>query len=249
MLRSRIFPTLLLSGGGLVKTQKFASPKYVGDPINAVKIFNEKEVDELTLFDIEASRLAKGPNLHLLENIASESRMPLCYGGGVADAEMAAKIISMGYEKISISHSAIARPSLISEMAERIGRQSVVVTLDVKRSKIFGGYVLYSHNAKLKHQTNPLNFAQECVTLGAGEIILNSIDRDGTGLGYDLDLLRQFRPKIESPLSIVGGARSVDDLRSLVDDFGPIGIGVGSFFVLKGKYRAVLLSYEKPYKV
>ena len=172
MLRSRVFPTLLLNGGGLIKTQKFTKAKYIGDPINAVKIFNEKEVDELAIFDISASREGTRPNLKLLEKIASESRMPLCYGGGVTDAEMAAEIVSIGYEKISISHAALLRPSLVSEMAERIGRQSVVVTLDVKRSKIFGGYVLYSQNAKLKHSVNPLKFAKESVALGAGEIIL-----------------------------------------------------------------------------
>lgn len=139
MLRSRIAPFLLLSGKGLVKTQKFGNPKYVGDPINAVKIFNEKEVDELTLLDIEATASGRGPDFELLKDIAAESRMPLCYGGGVEDAETAAKIIALGYEKVSVSHAALERPDLVRQMAERVGRQSVVVTIDVKKEGLFGG--------------------------------------------------------------------------------------------------------------
>lgn len=246
MLRSRIVPILLIRGHGLVKTKKFNDPKYVGDPINAVKIFNEKEVDELTLFDIDASASGRKPDFALLKDIASESRMPLCYGGGVKDAETAAKIISLGFEKVSVSHAALERPELISEMAIRIGRQSVVVTLDTKKSGFFGKYHLYSCNAKQKHQVDPVAFSAECVKLGAGEIVLNSIDRDGTMQGYDLDLLRKVRGAVNSPLSIVGGAGSIEDLRVLIDEFDPIGAGVGSLFVFKGKYRAVLISYDRP---
>ncbi len=249
MLRSRIFPTLLIRDGGLIKTQKFANEKYVGDPINAIKIFNEKEVDELALFDIDATRFGKPPDLKLLEKIATESRMPLCYGGGVRDAETAAKIVSIGYEKISISHAAIKRPNLIEEMASRIGRQSVVVTLDVRKTNFFGKYALYSQNATLKHSINPLQFAQECVRLGAGEIIINSIDREGTRQGFDTDIIRYFRPSIECPFSIIGGARSITDIEQLVAEFSPIGIGVGTIFVMKGKYRAVLISYDRPFNV
>ena len=181
MLRSRIVPFLLLRGNGLVKTQKFGDPKYVGDPINAVKIFSEKEVDELTLLDIDATASGRGPDMALLKDIAAESRMPLCYGGGVADAETAARIIALGYEKVSVSHAAIERPDLVREMAERIGRQSVVVTIDVRKEGILGGSPkVYSRNAKLKQKVDPVDFARQCTDLGAGEIVLNSIDRDGT---------------------------------------------------------------------
>jgi cyclase len=247
MLRSRIAPVLLLRGNGLVKTVRFANPKYIGDPINAVKIFNEKEVDELTLLDIDATASGAGPNLALLENIAAESRMPLCYGGGVKDAEVAAQIIALGYEKVSVSHAALERPELVREMAERIGRQSVVVTIDVRKEGPFGGsHKVYSRNAKQKHQVDPLNFAKHCVDLGAGEIVLNSIDREGTMQGYDLDLARKMRAAISTPLTIIGGAGSVRDLRMLTDELGPIGAGAGSLFVFKGKYRAVLISYDRP---
>lgn len=247
MLRSRISPFLLLRGNGLVKTLKFGSPKYVGDPINAVKIFNEKEVDELTLLDIDATVSGRGPDLALLKDIAAESRMPLCYGGGVADAETAARIIALGYEKVSISHAALERPNLVREMAERVGRQSVVVTIDTRREGIFGGsHRVYSSNGKLKHKVEPVDFARTCTDLGAGEIVLNSIDRDGMMQGYDIDLARKVRNAITTPMTVVGGAGSVDDLHALTEELGPIGAGAGSLFVLKGKYRAVLISYARP---
>lgn len=247
MLQSRIAPFLLLRGNGLVKTQKFGDPKYVGDPINAVKIFNEKEVDELTLLDIDATATGKGPNLGLLSDIAAESRMPLCYGGGITNAEMAAKIISLGYEKVSVSHAALERPELVREIAARIGRQSVVVTIDVKREGVFGAsHRVYSRNAKQKHKMDPVAFATRLTELGAGEIVLNSIDRDGMMQGYDLDLARKVRAAITCPMTVVGGAGSVDDLRGLTSELGPIGAGAGSLFVFKGKYRAVLISYTRP---
>lgn len=247
MLRSRITPFLLLHGNGLVKTQRFGDPKYVGDPINAVKIFNEKEVDELTLLDIDATALGRGPDLAMLKDIAAESRMPLCYGGGVRDAETAARIIASGYEKVSVSHAALERPELIREMAERVGRQSVVVTIDVKKEGLFGSrHKVYSRNARQKHQVDPIDFSVLCTQLGAGEIVLNSIDRDGMMQGYDMDLARKVREAITTPLTVVGGAGSVEDIRTLTEELGPIGAGAASLFVLKGKYRAVLISYERP---
>jgi cyclase len=247
MLRSRITPVLLLLGNGLVKTRKFGDPKYVGDPINAVKIFNEKEVDELTVLDINATVSGQAPNMALLEDIAAESRMPLCYGGGVKDAETAAQIIALGYEKVSVSHAALARPELVREIADRVGRQSVVVTIDVKKEGLFGGgYKVYTRNAKQKHKVDPIEFAKQCAELGAGEIVLNSIDRDGMMQGYDIDLATKLRAAVTIPLTVLGGAGSVDDLRALTDKLGPIGAGAGSLFVFKGKYRAVLISYARP---
>lgn len=247
MLKSRIAPFLLLRGKGLVKTKQFGEPKYVGDPINTVKIFNEKEVDELTLLDIDATASGRGPDLALLKDIATESRMPLCYGGGVQDAETAAEIIALGYEKVSVSHAALERPELVCEMAKRVGRQSVVVTIDVRREGLFGGSrKVYSCNAKQRHKIDPIAFAIQCTELGAGEIVLNSIDRDGMMQGYDLDLARKLRDAITTPMTVVGGAGSVDDLRALTGELGPIGAGAGSLFVFKGKYRAVLISYARP---
>lgn len=246
MLRSRIIPCLLMHDGGLVKTQQFKNPKYVGDPLNAVKIFNEKSVDELMFLDIDASVLQKAPNLTLLRSLAVESRMPLAYGGGIRTAEQAAQIIAMGFEKVSISSAAIERPALIGEMAEAVGGQSVVVTLDVRKNKLLGGYTVYTHNGREKHKVNLLDFCQQAVALGAGEIVINSIDRDGMMNGYDIDLAQQVRGAISTPMSILGGAGSVDDMQTLIDTVGVVGAAAGSLFVFKGAYRAVLINYARP---
>jgi cyclase len=230
-----------------VKTQKFDAAKYVGDPINAVKIFNEKEADELTLLDINATVEGRGPDFELLKDIASESRMPLCYGGGITNADQAAKIISLGYEKISVSAAAVERPELISELATRIGTQSVVMTLDVRREGLMGGHTLYTHNAKRKHRLDIYKFIVRAEELGAGEIVMNSIDRDGMMQGYDLRLAKRVRDSVNTPLSFVGGAGEIKHLQELIDVVGgPVGAMAGSMFVFKGKYRAVLISYARP---
>lgn len=246
MLRARIVPFLLLRGKGLVKTQQFDQPKYVGDPINAVKIFNEKEVDELAILDIEASAKDRAPDFDLLRDIAAESRMPLCYGGGIRDAETAARIIALGYEKTSISASALERPELISDVARRVGTQSTVVTVDVRREGLMGGYKIYSHNGKRRHKHDLFEFVKEAEARGAGEIVINSIDRDGMMQGYDLKLARRIRDLVNTPLSFVGGAGSTADMAALIDSLGPVGAGAGSLFVFNGKYRAVLISYARP---
>lgn len=246
MLRSRIVPCLLLHKGGLVKTRLFKDPKYVGDPLNAVKIFNEKAVDELMFVDIDATAEAYAPRMALLRNLAVESRMPLCYGGGVTSAEQASRIIATGFEKVSVSAAALHRPPLIKEMAEEIGAQSVVVTIDVKANKLFPGYTIYSHNGRRKHREPLLEFCQLATSLGAGEIVINSIDRDGQMEGYDLSLARQVRDVIETPLTILGGAGSAVHMQALIDAVGTVGAAAGSMFVFKGPYRAVLINYSRP---
>lgn len=246
MLRSRIIPCLLMHDGGLVKTRHFKDPKYVGDPLNAVKIFNEKEVDELMFLDIDASALGRGPNLALLRSLAVESRMPLCYGGGISSAEQAAQIIALGFEKVSISASALARPALIREMAEAVGGQSVVVTLDVRKNKLLGGYTVYTRNGRDKQKVNLLEFCQQAADLGAGEIVINAIDRDGEMAGYDLDLARKVRATVSIPMSVLGGAGSLDHMQELIDAVGIVGAVAGSLFVFKGPYRAVLINYARP---
>jgi cyclase len=246
MLRSRIIPCLLLHDGGLVKTQQFKNPKYVGDPLNAVKIFNEKEVDELIFVDIDATVMGRPPSMALLRNLAMESRMPLCYGGGVTKAEQALHIVSTGFEKVSVSAAALNRPALIKEMSEAIGAQSVVVTIDVKANRLFGGYTIYTHNGKLKHKRPLLEFCQEVAELGAGEIVINSIDRDGEMQGYDLGLARQIRETIDSPMTMLGGAGSIEHMQQLIDTVGVVGAAAGSIFVFKGPYRAVLINYSRP---
>jgi cyclase len=242
MLRPRIIPSLLIHDNGLVKTVNFKNPKYVGDPINAVKIFNEKEVDELSIFDIDATVLGKEPNYSLIERLASQSMMPLCYGGGVKTVEQAQKIFSLGIEKIALSSAVLQNPSLISEISERVGAQSVIVVLDIKK-KLLGGYEVYTHNGKKATGINPFKFAEEAQKLGAGEIVINSIDKDGAMKGYDMDLIAKMREKITVPMTVLGGAGSLDDIEKVIDQHGVIGVAAGSLFVFKGAYKAVLINY------
>ncbi len=248
MLRPRITPCLLVHQGGLIKTQRFKDPKYVGDPINAVKIFNEKESDELIVLDIDATRLGYGPNFDLISRISDECRMPLCYGGGVKTAKQAEKIICMGVEKVAISSVAIENPSIVSEFASAVGSQSVVAIIDVrKKNGIFNkGYEVCTHNATKVHRLNPLDLALELQELGVGEIVINSIDRDGSMQGYDLELAKMLKKSLSVPMTMLGGAGSLDDLVSLFDTVGIVGGAAGSLFVFKGKYRAVLISYPTP---
>ncbi len=242
MLRPRIIPSLLIQDNGLVKTVNFKNPKYVGDPINAVRIFNEKEVDELAIFDIDATVKGLEPNYSLIERIANQSRMPLCYGGGVRTVEQAQKIFGLGIEKIALSSAVLQNPQLITQIAERVGAQSVIVVLDVKK-KIFGGYEVYTHNGKKSTGINPFKFAEEAQKLGAGEIIINSIDQDGVMKGYDMGLIDKVREKISLPLTVLGGAGSLDDIKKVIDKHGIIGVAAGSLFVFKGVYKAVLINY------
>ena len=242
MLRPRIIPCLLVSNKGLVKTVKFKNPKYVGDPINAVRIFNEKETDELMILDIDATKLNKEPDYRSIEFWASECRMPLCYGGGIKTVEQAQRIFSLGVEKVALSSEAINNTKIISKIAERVGSQSVVVVLDAKK-KTFGGYELFTKNGSKNAGIDPIDFAKKCVEEGAGEIVINSIDRDGTMKGYDLDLIRKVRNVIDTPMTVLGGAANLNDLGTLINEFGIIGASAGSLFVFKGKYKAVLINY------
>src|SRR5215813_5485928 len=241
MLRSRIIPCLLVSNKGLVKTVRFSSPKYVGDPINAVKIFNEKEVDELIVLDIDATVRGHEPDYSMIRNLAAECRMPLCYGGGVKTLAQARDIIGMGVEKIALSSSAIESPNLISDIAQVLGTQSVVVVMDVRRER--NGYQIYTHNGTRPARMNPIDFAVEVQALGAGEVVINSIDNDGVMKGYDLELARSVRQAMTLPLTILGGAGSLKDIGSLISTFGIVGAAAGSLFVFKGIYRAVLINY------
>ena len=246
MLRPRIIPCLLIHNGGLVKTVKFQNPKYVGDPINAVKIFNEKEVDELIVLDIDASKNEKGPNFDLIRKLAIECRMPFCYGGGVTTVEQAKKIINLGAEKVSISTSDLNNLPLLVEIGQSIGKQSIVVVIDVrKKINIFGSksYEIYVNNGKIKSGINLIDFINQLNQIGIGEIVINSIDNDGVMEGYDYDLIDQVRKNTDFPMTVIGGAGSMNDFRDLFIRYGIIGAAAGSFFVFKGKYKAVLISY------
>jgi cyclase len=244
MLRPRVIPSLLMDQGRLVKTVRFANPRYVGDPINAVRIFNEKEVDELCLFDIGASKAGTAPDFRLIQSIAAQCRMPLAYGGGVRTVDEARRIIELGVEKVALNTAALARPELVGEIAERIGAQSVAVVLDA-RQKAAGCYGV-AHRGTLAFDNDDVaHVARYFAENGAGEIIINSVDRDGTLLGYDLELAAQIRAAVGTPLTILGGAADLDSLRTLVHRFGIIGAAAGSMFVFKGKLRAVLINYPR----
>jgi len=246
MLRPRIIPCLLVKDGGLVKTVNFGSPKYVGDPINAVKIFNEKEVDELVVLDIDATVKNAEPDYVMIQNLATECRMPFCYGGGVKSVDEVKRMVGLGVEKVAISASAIKTPGLVSDMAEQVGSQSVVVVLDVKKKRWSKNYEVWSHNGKVSTGKCPVAFSQQLEQYGAGEIVINSIDNDGVMKGYDLDIARRVRDVVSVPLTILGGAGSLEDIGQLVNTFGIIGACAGSLFVFKGPYRAVLINYPSP---
>jgi len=246
MLRPRITPCLLVKNGGLVKTVRFESPKYVGDPVNAVKIFNEKEADELIVLDIDATAEGREPNFRLIGQLAAECRMPLCYGGGITSVEQAKRIIGLGVEKIAISSAAIANPALASSIAKEIGSQSVVVVLDVKKRRFRSGYEVWTHNARRNTGRSPVELAQEAEAMGAGEILVNSVDNDGEMKGYDLGLARIVRGATLLPMTVLGGAGSLADLARLIESCGIIGAAAGSLFVFKGVYKAVLINYPNP---
>ena len=244
MLSPRIIPCLLVHNKGLVKTVKFKDAKYVGDPINAVKIFNEKESDELMVLDIDATVANREPDYKMIENLATECRMPLCYGGGIKTVEQATRIFNLGVEKIALSSAAIENPNLVSNIAKEVGSQSVVIVVDVKK-KMFGGYDVYTHNGTKKTKVDLEKFITDLQSFGVGEIVVNSIDNDGVMKGYDLSLIEKIKPLINVPMTVLGGASSLDDIERLIEKFGIIGCSAGSLFVFKGKYKAVLINYPK----
>jgi imidazole glycerol-phosphate synthase subunit HisF len=246
MLRPRITPCLLLHDGGLVKTVRFTDPKYVGDPVNAVKIFNEKEADELIVVDIDATVRRQEPNFRLIGQIAVECRMPLCYGGGVKSVEQAKRIIGLGVEKVAISSAFIERPALVSEMAQNVGSQSVVVVLDVKKKRWGGSYDVAINNGRQSMGRSPMDLAAQAEAMGAGELLVNSIDRDGEMKGYDLSLAKAIRDATRLPMTVLGGAGSLADIAQLIATCGVVGAAAGSLFVFKGSYRAVLINYPDP---
>jgi cyclase len=237
-----VIPCLLLRNGGLVKTVKFGEAKYVGDPINAVKIFNEKEVDELVFLDITATAANRGPNFELIRDIATEAFMPFGYGGGITTIEQVASLVALGVEKVVLNTSVVERPEFIREAANLVGSSSVVVSIDVKRS-LLGRYEVVTRNAGRKSGLDPIEWARRAADLGAGEVLLTSVDRDGTQKGYDLALLRQVTEAVSVPVIASGGAGSLDDFRAAVREAGASAVAAGSLFVFHGKHRAVLITY------
>jgi imidazole glycerol-phosphate synthase subunit HisF len=239
--RVRVIPALLIQKGGLVKSVRFKDHKYVGDPINAVKIFNEKEVDELVVLDISATAEKRPPNIKQVKEIAGEAFMPLGYGGGITRLDEIRELIAAGVEKVILNTSAYTNPALVSEGAKYVGSQSVVVSIDVKKN-LFGKYKVYIQNASRKTDADPVAYARQMEQAGAGEILLNSVDRDGTFSGYDTDLIHMVSESVNIPVVAIGGAATVDDLASAVKS-GASAVSAGSMFVFQRPHRAVLISY------
>jgi len=238
----RIIPCLLLRNRGLVKTIKFKDPKYLGDPINVVKIFNDKEVDELIFLDIMATAEKRKPPFELLAEIASECFMPLGYGGGLRDLEDVKTILNLGVEKVCINSYAVENPSFIHAAADFAGSQSIVVSIDVRRGR-FDKYRVFTHSGKKATGLDPVRLATEMERMGTGELLLNSIDQDGMMQGYDLELIRQVSSAVSIPVVACGGAGSVQDLADAVQKGGASAAAAGSLFVFQGPHRAVLISY------
>jgi imidazole glycerol-phosphate synthase subunit HisF len=241
MKRIRIIPSLLIHNGGLVKSRKFSDYKYVGDPINAVKIFNEKEVDEICIIDIDASRLGKKPAVNKIAAIVSEAFMPVAYGGGINSLDDAKALFANGVEKVIINKAAVTKPELISTIAAQYGSQSMVVSIDVKKT-FFNGQKLFTDNGRTNTGLNAVKFAMQMEEAGAGEILLNSIDRDGSFSGYDTALIREVSQAVNIPVIAIGGASSLDDFRAAVEA-GASAVAAGSLFVFQLPHRAVLISY------
>ncbi len=240
-MQTRVIPSLLIHKGGLVKSVQFKDYKYVGDPINAVKIFNEKEVDEIAVIDIDASRENKAPNIEKIAEIASEAFMPMAYGGGITTIEQIKEILYNGIEKVIINKAAHTTPHLITEAANLFGNQSIVVSIDVK--KVFlKGYRVFIENGKKNTGLHPVEFAITAEKLGAGEILLNSIDKDGTFTGYDVALIQQVSQAVNIPVIAIGGASSVEDFAK-AKQAGASAVSAGSMFVFQRPHKAVLISY------
>jgi cyclase len=241
-MNSRIIPCLLLRNNGLVKTFRFKDSVYIGDPINAVRIFNEKEVDELIFLDIDATIEKRAPPFSIIKKIAEECFMPFSYGGGIATLQHIEEIIKSGAEKIIINSQAIIRKNFVHEAAVRFGSSTIVVSMDVKK-KLIGGNTVHIHGGRQNTGINPVDFAREIEDEGAGEIFVNSIDRDGTMEGYDIELIKSVSEAVTIPVIACGGAGNLNDLKEVVRNGGASAAAAGSLFVFHGKRRAVLITY------
>jgi len=243
MFRTRVIPCLLLKDGGLVKGVEYKNHQYVSDPINAIKIFNEKEVDELIVLDILASKNGVAPNFKLIEEFSSECFMPLCYGGGIKTIEQVETLFSIGVEKVSVQSAAYCDMDLVRKIADRFGSQSVVVSIDVKKD-FFRRERLYNPSKKKNISRNYMDFIQDCVNAGAGEIVINSVNHEGHMNGMNLELISKVSKSVPIPVIAGCGVGSLNDLK-LASDSGASAVAVGSFFVYHGIHRAVLITFPE----
>jgi cyclase len=244
MLKVRVIPCLLLRNGGLVKSVNFKNHKYVGDPINAVKIFNDKEVDELMFIDIEATKQNRGPNYDLLSRISREAFMPLGYGGGVKSVDEVKKLTRLGIEKVSINSFSITNPDIITQAADVAGSQSIVASIDVKKD-FWGKLKVYDYLKNKTTNLDPVEFAVEMEKKGAGEILLNSVDNEGTFKGYDIELIKKITSAVTIPVIASGGAGSINDFAKAINEGHASAVSAGSFFVFYGPHKAVLITYPE----
>jgi cyclase len=242
MRKVRVIPTILLDGNGLVKPQKFSNPKYIGDPRNAVKIFNEKEVDELILIDIYATKRSQSPNFSLIKEIASECFMPMGYGGGIHSVTNAEMLFKCGVEKIILNSEVVIKPDIIKELSNRYGTQAIVVSIDVKKN-LFGKYSIYIENGQKNTKMDPVDFAKRCEEFGAGEVYLTAIDREGMMEGYDIELTKMVAKSINIPVIASGGAGSITHMAKVVKEGFASAVTAGSMFVFHGKLRGVLINF------
>jgi imidazole glycerol-phosphate synthase subunit HisF len=242
MLKTRIIPCLLLHEGGLVKTEKFKNPKYVGDPINAVRIYNEKEVDELIFLDIDASRKGEEPNLSTIEDLATECFMPFAYGGGITTLQQIQRILKVGVEKVILNQSALKNPDFIKEAAKHFGNSTIIVAIDIKKD-LWGNYKVYDHVKKKTVGLTPAEYALQMCEAGAGELFINNVDKDGTYTGFDSQILESINKIVSVPVIACGGASGTNDLKEVVTKANVSGVAAGSIFVYQGPHRAVLISY------
>lgn len=248
MRKTRVIPVLLLKGNGLVKTVKFTKPAYLGDPVNIVRIFNEKEVDEIALVDITATAEKRKPRFDLIGQIASECFMPLSYGGGVRDVEDIRRLLALGIEKVCVNTHAAEQPSFVKAAAQEFGSQSIVASIDVRKS-LFGRYEVYAASGSRSTRRDPVDFARQMEEMGAGEILLNSIDLDGTMQGYDIELISRVSSAVGVPVVACGGAATSADFRAAVERGGASAVAAGSMFVYQGRHRAVLISYPDEHEL
>lgn len=240
----RVIPVLLLRNKGLVKTVRFQEHKYIGDPFNAVKIFNEKEVDELIFLDIDASREHREPQYDYLSEIASECFMPLGYGGAVSSIAQIKRLIQSGIEKVIINHNALQHPDFVRVAADMYGSSTIVGAMDIKKN-LFGNYQVFSHVKKTTISYDPVAYAQNLQALGVGELFLNNVDQDGTMKGYDLKIIKKVVDAVDIPVIACGGAGSIDDLKNVIGQANAAAAAAGSMFVYHGKHRAVLITYPE----
>ena len=243
MRRIRVIPVLLISDGKMVKTEKFKAPKYVGDPINAIRIFNEKGVDELAVCDISKNRKTRGPDMKLMEKLASEAFMPMAYAGGISNRQQGMDLIKSGFEKLAISTGLMESPNLVTELSDHLGSQSVVAAVDYKQG-IFGGARQYVNSGTTKVKGDLIELISKWVDQGAGEVWLNNIDREASYAGYDTKTIKRASEIIRVPIVSMGGAGSITHMKEAIDA-GASAVAAGAMFIYQRPHNAVLVSYLK----